>query len=292
MRLPLLIYLLCMMVMPQDFQMPRPPAELKGVPARAGWLVEHYWDLADMDALSRAHADAEAEASVLEQSFVNYLSLFPLTESDSLCAASVNALMLAADPVSAAVPDSDSGQDGGRILEALSSLADKYLFDLDSPMADDEKYLLFIDASLLCKGISATRRDLLCYRKNVLMNNRVGTLVEDFSFEAPDGRLIDFSDIPGQRLLLLFDISCQDCLEMVKALEASPEDGVTVVAVAVNATRKDFRKFAASLPSGWVCGFDSTHTVNGSAFALRHLPELMRIAPDGTVLGKHLSRPE
>lgn len=262
--------------------MPRPPAELKGVPARAGWLVEHYWDLADMDALASTHAEGGAETSVLEQSFVNYLSLFPLTESDSLCSASVNALMLAADPVAA------SGPDCGRLFEALSSLADKYLFDLDSPMADDEKYLLFIDASLLCKGLSATRRDLLSYRKNVLMNNRVGTPVEDFCFEAPDGRLIDFSDIPGQRLLLLFDISCQDCLEMVKSLEASPEDGVTVVAVAVNATRKDFRKFAASLPSGWVCGFDSTHTVNGSAFALRHLPELMRIASDGTVLAKHL----
>lgn len=274
MRLPLLIYLLCLLVVPQDFQMPRPPAELKSVPARAGWLVEHYWDKADMDALARAHTSSEADsASELEQSFVNYLSLFPLTENDSLCAASVNALMQA---------------ENSRLFDALSSLADKYLYDLDSPMADDEKYLFFIDASLGCKGLSAMRRDLLLYRRSIVMNNRVGTAVEEFCFETADGKLIDFSDVPGEKLLLLFDITCKDCLEMVKALEASAEDGVTVVAVAVNASRRDFRKFAPNLPSGWVCGFDSTHTVNGSAFAIRHLPELMRIAPDGTVLRKHI----
>lgn len=281
MKFPLLLCLLCAMASAQDFQLPRPPAELKSVPARAGWLVEHFWTSADMDALARSHENGVAEPSVLEQSFVNYVALFPLTECDSLCAASVNSLMLAAD----------SMPDDGRLFGALSSLADKYLFDLDSPMADDEKYLFFIDASMACEGLSPSRRDLLSYRRNIVMNNRVGTAVEDFCFEAPDGRLIDFCDIPGERLLLLFDITCKDCLDMVKALEASAKAGVSVVAVAVNASRKDFRAFVATLPSGWICGFDSTRTVNGSAFAIRHLPELMRISPDGTVLGKHL-RPE
>ena len=78
------------MAMGQNFPIPRPPKTLTGVPQRAGWIVEHYWDNADMAALAQEEAGTPSE---LEQAFVNYLALFPLTESDSLCNSAVTAMM-------------------------------------------------------------------------------------------------------------------------------------------------------------------------------------------------------
>lgn len=257
------------MAMGQNFPIPRPPKTLTGVPQRAGWLVEHYWDNADMAALAQTVADTPSE---LEQAFVNYLALFPLTESDSLCNSAVTAMMHRADSANAS--------------REVFALANKYLFDLDSPMANEEHFLFFLNAAKSCRGISAMQRQECAYMESVVANNRVGSEVADFSFETLDGSLKDFSEIPGQRILLLYEIGCKDCMAMIQRLKES--SGVTIVAVAVNASREAFRYFAPSLPSDWITGWDSTHSINGGAFAIRKLPDLYMISPSNTVLQKHL----
>lgn len=266
----------------QSFQLPRPPAGLKGVPARAGWLVEHYWDRADMEALAQGAADAQAQASEgsgpanpseLEQAFVNYVALFPLTESDSLCNAAVASMVRKADTAMA--------------TSRIFSLAGKYLYDLDSPMANEEHFLFFVNAFEGSGVLDSAQKSECAYWRRVIDNNRVGHQIEEFSFETAQGKLMDFADVQGERLLLLFDIECEDCRAMIESLR---DETRQVVAIAVNTNRKAFRKFAQTLPAGWITGWDSAGTINGGAFALRHLPELMQIAPDGTVLGKHLKK--
>lgn len=266
------------MAMGQNFQLPRPPKTLTGVPQRAGWIVEHYWDNADMAALANAEDKAVAgKPSELEQAFVNYLALFPLTESDSLCNAAVAKMMHKADSVQA--------------CRQVFSLANKYLFDLGSPMANEEHFLFFVQAAKSSNSISAIQRQETLYWTQVIDNNRVGREIEEFSFETPQGKLMDFSDVKGERLLLLFDTECADCRAMIEALRQGALQQDTprqVVAIAVNSNRKTFRKFAESLPSEWVTGWDSTGTINGGAFALRHLPDLYLVSADGTVMAKHL----
>lgn len=255
----------------QNFRLSRPPKTLTGVPARAGWMVEHYWDNADMEALAREQAEAvPGTPSALEQAFVNYLALFPLTESDSLCNAAVGAMMQKADSVSA--------------CKEMLALADKYLFDLDSPMADEDKFLFFLNAARQCRSIGAVQRRECGYWEFVVTNNRVGSRLEDFSFETARGRKMKFSDTAGERLLLLFDTGCDDCKSMIESLKGERRQ---VVAIAVNSNRKAFRAFARSLPKNWVSGWDCTGQINGTAFAIRHLPDLFLISDDGIVLEKH-----
>lgn len=278
------------MAMGQNFPIPRPPKTLTQIPARAGWIVEHYWDNADMAALAQEEAqieetrkasqndarkeaqEAEGSPSALEQAFVNYLALFPLTESDSLCNSAVTAMMHKADSASAS--------------REVFALANKYLFDLDSPMANEEHFLFFLNAARGCRNISAMQRQECAYLESVVASNRVGSEVTDFSFETLDGSLKDFSEIPGQRMLLLYEIGCKDCMAMIQRLKELK--GVTIVAVAVNASREAFRNFAPGLPSDWIAGWDSTHSINGGAFAIRKLPDLYLISPSNTVLQKHL----
>lgn len=241
----------------QDFAIPRPPAELKGAQNRAGWLVEHFWDNAPL---------GELAGDSMEQGFVNYISLFPIADCDSLCRCAVGHFM-------------DRASHEGMASD-FYALARKYLFELDSPMAEERYFDFFL-------SWAPNRRQM----ESILDNNREGSPVEEFCFECSDGSLKDFSQIEGRRLLLLYEIGCGDCMALIEKLRTAALsdalDGVTVVAVAVNSSREAFRNFAPSLPASWISGFDSTQTINGGAFAIRKLPDMYLVSGEGTVLKKH-----
>lgn len=295
--------------------LPRPPAELRTVPSRAGWLVEHYWDLTEFGELGAAGASADSAASrEVEQAFVNYLSLFPLVQSDSLCRAAVTHLVEKVDAASL-----QKGVEAGG-AEYFFDLAEKYLYDLDSPLASEEQYLWFIDAGLHAANLPAIRKEILLAQKRVIQNNPVGSQISDFYFETATGsglyfhQLLAHNDMgsvaasgsaPGSQslasvsskaecsetseseiLLLFFEIGCPNCEAMIERLKAEYPDK-KIVAIALNANTTTFRAYAPTLPTGWTVGYDSTGSINGTIFAIRHLPDLYRLTPTGTILTKH-----
>lgn len=252
----------------QSIRLPRPPQDLAGVQQRAGWLVEHYWDLTDL-------AEAAKQKQEFEQGFVNYISLFDLAENDSLCSAAVTDFVRAAD--SAAV-----------LHDPVLSLAEKYLFNLDSPAADEEKFMLFVQAANDAQSLSKARKHELFYWESVIENNRVGSPIEDFVFETEKGRRIKFSSISGERTLIIFDPTCADCKELLDKMKTTTLESKVVV-VAVNTDRASFRAFARNLPASWIKGYDYSGEINGGAFALRKLPEGYLVSPKGVVVKKHFS---
>lgn len=300
----------------QNVTLPRPPAELRTVPSRAGWLVEHYWDLTEFGEIGAAGASANSAASrEVEQAFVNYLSLFPLVQSDSLCRDAVAHLVEKADAASA-----QKGVEAGG-AEYFFELAEKYLYDLDSPLASEEQYLWFIDAGLHAANLPAIRKEILLAQKRVIQNNPVGTQISDFYFETATGsglyfhQLLAHNDMGSESseseiLLLFFEIGCHNCEAMIEKLKAeypescgaetscgaelstgsdvpAAERRVKIVAIALNANVTSFRAYAPTLPAGWTVGYDSTGAINGTIFAIRHLPDLYRLTPTGTILTKH-----
>lgn len=258
----------------QDFPLPRPPQDMTGIPQRAAYIASRYWDSADLEALAKAHAGTHEGISVLEQAFVNYLSVFPLAESDSLCRNCATELMLKAD---------GAGPDAARVFLAL---AEKYLFQADSPMLQEEYFLGFVQAAQQCRNITEEQLSRIPFWTMAIENNRKGSAIEPFRFETREGSLASFSDIPGRKLLILFDTECSECRRLIEKVKGlNPE--CAVVAVAVNCTRERFLSFSAEIPEGWTAGWDSTETVNGGAFMIRHLPDIFLISEDGTVLSKH-----
>lgn len=250
----------------QPLEIPRPPRSITQIPLRAAWIMQHFWD------------NASAGQMTEEQNFVNYLSLFPLAESDSLCSEAVRGLVQRCDSLSQG------------LSADILALAHKYLYDLDSPMADEERFLLFASGLQASSTLESVRRDELAYWQKTCLNNRVGQEMEDFSFEKRDGSLADFSETEGERLLVIFDPTCEDCkglLDRIAADETEIAGGRRIVAVAVNTDRASFRRFAKSYPASWIMGWDSTHSINGGAIALRHLPDSFLVDGKGIVQKKH-----
>lgn len=271
---------ICFQMQAQDFALPRPPKDMKSIPQRAGYVVEHYWDNADLDELAKAFLETAPERKSgdsdpeLEQAFVNYLSVFPLTESDSLCAVCASRLMYRADSL------------GEAAVSAILDLAEKYLFNADSPMIQEEYFRGFADAADSCRNVPAAQLSKLPFWYIAMDSNRKGHEIEHFSFETEDGTMLDFNDVEGERLLLLYDPDCKDCNRLIEELSAKELDCV-VVAVALNTTRERFRSHAQSLPALWVKGWDCEGMINGGAFMIRHFPDLYLVDDSGVILAKH-----
>lgn len=259
--------------------LPTVPDTLRTVPLRAGYIAGHFWDALDFADTLRTH-----DRGFMEQTFVNYLSLFPLADTAALPPA-VGGLVARA------------GRDP-ETLSLLWEMAGKYLYEQDSPFYDEEHYLLFTEAFLSAPMRGYELQHLEMQREAVL-KNRVGTRAADFAFETLSGRRMRLSEFArGRRTLLLFyDPDCAHCMEVMaelsasEALRAATESGGTAVlavyAGAGSGDRELWRCTAGKIPSSWTVGYDDGTVYTRDLYVLRDLPALYLLDTAGNVVAKN-----
>ena len=129
---------------PRELPLPEVPALLTAPEERAAYVLEHFWDGMDFRDTLRSR-----DRLFMEQCFVNFLSLFPHALPQSLPSPVGRLLQRAAvDSVA---------------FRLVNSLAEHYLDDPNSPMRNEEHYILFLEALLSLHGTPAPRRLLLFY---------------------------------------------------------------------------------------------------------------------------------
>ena len=109
-----------------EFPYPQIPTMMTEPQQRATYLLMHYWDNVDFNDMKLVAND-----DFMEQGFVNYLSVLPIV--DALTAErSVEAMMKRAE--------------GNKMAYIrLANIAEKYLFEPNSPMVNDETYIMFLN---------------------------------------------------------------------------------------------------------------------------------------------------
>lgn len=253
--------------------LPKVPSDLVTPASRAAFIVEHFWDAA---AWPQAAEDPD-----FEQDFVNWISLFPLAKTDTVGPGPAVSLQRFVEKVAQRAP------------VPLSQLAEKYLYDLESPMADEETYLLFLDAFI---KVGMDEQGRFAYQRETILNNRVGSRVAAFAYKGKDGKQHVFKG--GAALLLFYDPDCEHCKQLVERLERLSEGGIYVdeelrefpiLAIALNADEKSFKASMDDfIPGSWNAGWDSTGRINGVDFAIRKLPDVYLIGENGAVIAKHV----
>lgn len=262
-----------------ELPLPSVPASLRTPAARAGYVIGHFWDALDFADTLRTH-----DRDFMEQTFVNYLSLFPLADTVALRPAVAGLV--------------------GRVCSApetlslLLEMAGKYLYEQDSPMYDEEHYLLFADAflSVPMRGNGPQR---LKMRREAVLKNRVGTRAADFAFETLSGRRMRLSEFArGRRTLLLFyDPDCAHCMEVMaglassKPLRTAVESGGTAVLAVYAGVGNDGRELwrctASKIPSSWTVGYDNGTVYGRDLYVLRNMPALYLLDAAGIVIAKN-----
>ncbi len=258
-----------------ELPLPDVPASLTQTDERAAYVTEHFWDAMDFTDTVRSH-----NRLFMEQNFVNFASVFPYTAEDDLSRAFATLLTRAS-------VDKDA-------LQTICDLAEKYLSEPDSPLRNEEQYILFLEEQLQLPTLSADDRLRPTLRLQTAKKNRLGTKATDFTYKTRDGKRSTLMNTPGRRLLLVFyDPACSHCTDILNGLRRNDmlnsliEKGeVSVLAVYTEGDADLWEQTKDSLPQQWTVAMDQSGIVDNVLYDTPAMPVLYLLAGDKTVLLK------
>lgn len=260
---------------PDELPLPEVPPSLTAPEDRAAYIIAHFWDELDFSDTLRSR-----DRAFIEQNFVNYISLFPHAGPEALPAHIDRLLERAA---------ADS-----QCLDLVNDLAEHYLDDPNSPMRDEEYYILFLEGLLRLPGLSETERIRPAYRLQTAKKNRPGTTAADFTYTDRGGGRRTLHATRGKRLMLLFyDPACSHCSQILDGLRGSAviagliaNRELSVLAVYTEGDRRLWDDTKASLPQEWTVAIDESRIVERELYALPALPVIYLLDGQKTVLLK------
>lgn len=135
------------------------------------------------------------------------------------------------------------------------TLAEKYLYDPNSPYRNDERYLLFLQYAAAHQLVDYTTNPRYQKHYAMVQKNRVGTLATDFPFTTQTGKKGHLYGVQNRYTLLFFhDPNCEECQFVKQQLENQHahfvSKGVQVVAVYIDEEVEAWQK--AQYPSTWL----------------------------------------
>ena len=264
----------------ETIELPEIPSILRTPAQRADYLIAHYWDKLDLTDTVVCHNQV-----LMEQSFVNFLSILPYASSDSIVK---DGFLLFLDKITA----------DPYLYRTMKSIAEDYLYNPDSPMLSEEFYLLYLLALRDSNALSQTDIIRLDDRIDMIGKNRKGTKAADFSFVTPDGMesslystLTDGKDL----MLIFFDPECENCERVMKQIQNDPkinndiESGkLQILAVYSGENETSWKKKAVTLPKSWTIGINISEIEDKDLYFFPDMPTIYVLNNQGIVLEKNL----
>jgi hypothetical protein len=249
-----------------ELVMPTVPSNIKEPHDRAVYVINHFWDNLEFSDTARSCND-----EFMEQSFANYLTVFPLVDEDE-AAIAVEHLLAKARVDTAA-------------YRCLRDIARKYLYHPNSPMLNEDYYALFLPPLIAdTVTLDEATRDYYGFEQMCIEKNHKGTVAADFLYVDRNGtpRRLSATDCRGGHLMLLFvDADCPECRNTMDAMSHSEAlaqliaDGrATMLTVCVEGTREKWKEVEAQLPTTWITGYDVSGIEDNDLYILRAMPTI------------------
>lgn len=263
----------------KELALPQVPSSLTLPSERAAYILAHYWEGLDLRDTLRSHNNG-----FMEQSIVNWLSLFPHADEAVLPRCVDSAL-------GRIVKDKEA-------FRLFTSVVERYLNDPNSPMRNETYYILYLEGLLRLRGLPEEERLRPAYQLETARKNRPGSMATDFGYLTREGRRGRLHDTAaGSRLLLLFyDPACGHCAEILRTLQDSPvlhglvvEKKLSVLAVYTEGDRELWKRTRGDMPAEWTVAMDTEGIVERHLYDLPAMPILYLLDTDKTVLLKDSS---
>ena len=256
----------------------------------AEYYAEHFWDnLADPE---RAYpSDSILVSGVrktdVEQRFANWVSILDAVDLKT----SEKAIKTLYDKAFACEMKDTSSN----VFETFEALADKYMYDPNSPMRNEEYYLHFAARLASYPGFSSQEQAKYAHRAAGCALNRLGQKAADFRFADKRGKMHTLHGIDAPYTLLFFsNPGCEACLNIINMLKeeqkvsAMISDGtLAVLNIYIDEDLQGWRDYMPIYPEEWYNGFDPDLVIRGEElYSVRAIPSLYLLDKEKRVILK------
>ena len=262
----------------EEYVIPPVPAMLTDPEQRAQWAVQHYWDNFDFaDTLGVANWSA-----YVDQAFVNFnyhlLDNIPYNMGDRAIATLFGKAAAKKD-----------------VFWKFAEIAEKNLFDPNSPWRDEESYISVLNAVLANPALDEWERLRPQEQLRLAFKNRAGDLAADFSYTLESGATGTLYGFRAPYTLLFFNNpGCPTCREMMDQIMATPylkrlidEETLRVLAVYPDEDLTAWRDYLPNMPQGWISTYDAAQKIkNDELYDLKAIPTLYLLGRDKRVMLK------
>lgn len=260
----------------KQFTLPAIPPMLTHPEQRADFLVKHYWDQVNFADTNYLH-----HPDLVEQAWADYCDmlnhvLLPTAQTamkETMKRAEVNK----------------------RIYIHLTELADKYLYDPNSPMRNEEFYIPVLESMTTSTLLDETNKIRPQARLELAQKNRKGSKALDFTYTQASGAQGTLHAIRAKyTLLFVNNPGCHACEESILFLKNAPvlnklvaEKKLTILALYPDEELDEWEKHRKDFPTQWINAYDKKQVLrNENRYDLRAIPTLYLLDEEKRVLLK------
>lgn len=260
----------------QAFTLPEIPAMLTAPNQRADFLVRHYWDN-----VSFADTAFLNKKEVSEQAWVDYCNIMNHVPPTT-----------AQEAIKAMIKKTEQNR---RMFDYFTELADKYLYDPNSPMRNEEFYIPVLEAMIASPVLSETEKIRPQARLELAQKNRPGTKALNFTYTLASGATATLYQCPAEyTLLFINNPGCHACAETIEGLKSSQaisqlvaEKRLKILAVYPDEELEEWHKHRSEFPDEWINGYDKTQSMKmKNLYDLKAIPTLYLLDKNKIVLLK------
>lgn len=264
------------------FTLPTIPVMLNTPEQRAEYLVRHYWDNINLVDTNYVH-----HPEVTEQAWADYIDILKMVPAQTANAA-IKELFAKAEKAK-------------RSHQYLIELADKYLYDPNSPMRNEELYISVLDALISSPVLSDTEKIRPQGRRELAQKNRIGTKAIDFTYTLESGKKGSLYNVTTPyTLLFINNPGCHACAETIDALKNAPainqalaNKQLKILSLYPDLELDEWKKHLSDFPAEWINGYNDKQTIqNENLYDLKAIPTLYLLDKNKIVLLKDVTTKE
>ena len=269
------------------------PAMIQDRHEAAEYLAEHWWD-----GLTDPHRSFPCDSTMIsgvlrgdvEQKFANWTVVLDAVEHD-VAVKAVNRLFERA--LSCERQDTSSN-----VFEEMTSIVQKYLYDPNSPMRNEDFYAPYVTRLSQCEFVDEGMRQAYAFDAKMCSLNKVGTKASDFWFSDVRGVMTRLYDIEAEYVLLFFsNPGCTACMDIINSLKSFPQvtngiesGSLAVLNIYIDEDLKAWKEYMPIYPKEWYNGYDPYYLIRTDVlYNVRAIPSLYLLDKDKKVIMKDVA---
>ena len=256
----------------------------------AEYLAEHWWD--GLTDLQRNYpSDSMLVSGVsrgdVEQKFANWTVILNAVDYNH-AVTSVNRLFDRALLC-------EKKDTASNVFEVMNDVMEKYLYDPNSPMRNEDLYGPYIHRLAQCELVDEGMKQAYSFDARMCELNRVGTKATDFRFSDSKGKIRRLYDIKADYTILFFsNPGCTACLDIINALKSFSQvaEGIksgrlAVMNIYIDEDLKAWKDYMPIYPTEWYNGYDPDYVIRTDIlYNVRAIPSLYLLDRDKNVIMK------